>query len=200
MPAVEIPRGDVTLSGFTISGGAHGIDIDPPSGGDRPLVTFRDLRITDSETVGLMVFDAGTVVTLERVLVDGIRDDGSGVFGIGIDLERGAEARVTDLRIEQTEGVGLFLSDEGTLLTGEGIVLEEASGVALQVQLGAVAEVDDLHVSDFQPCSYVQRCADVLPPLVDGEDAAEPWCQAVARETASLLEYAIYVSETGMEE
>jgi hypothetical protein len=153
-PAATIARGEVTLAGLTLSGGAHGVDVIPSSSQPPLLVTLRDLRITDSETVGLMAFDASTVLTLERVSVDGIRDDGSGVFGVGVDLERGVEARVSDLRVLETAGVGLFLSDAGTLLTGEGIVLERSTGVGLQIQLDARVEAVGVHVSGARACDW----------------------------------------------
>jgi hypothetical protein len=149
-PIMQLGAVELTVSGVTLRGGAWGVTVDPP-GQSPATVTLRDLRLTGSETVGLAIFDEGAVVTLERVVVDGIRGNASGQFGVGIDVERGATVDLRSVRIEQTEGIGLFFTDPGTTVTGDGVVVEGVGGMGLQLQSSASFDVDSLRVADTVP-------------------------------------------------
>jgi hypothetical protein len=98
------------------------------------------------------------------------------------------------------EGVTRRSEADGAGLLVEGNSFSSLGGDALLLDASSATVADNGYEDVVGLDVYVQRCAEVLPPLVDGADAAEPWCQSVAWETAPLLEYAIYLYETGLEE
>ena len=90
------------------------------------------------------------------------------------------------------------LSGEGLVVVGSSFSSLPGDGILLDRSSATLADNDFADLAGLDV--YAQRCGDVLPPLVGGAEAPEPWCQGVARETAPLVEYAIYLFEAGMEE
>lgn len=147
LPAVWAIGWSLALSGLTISGGGPGVQVETGLGQPTSELALRDVRITDVALAGMLVLDDGSSVVLERVDVVGIRPREDGNFGSGLDAEFGPTVHATDFRIESTAGLGIFLSDEGTMLSGERISVRDAGGLGAQIQSAARVEADDFTVA-----------------------------------------------------
>lgn len=150
-PAVHVLGAQVGLSSLTVAGGDMGFWAEAGMGALDTTVSMRDVRITGSALAGILAIDSGTSISLERVTVDGILADEDGNFGVGIEAESGAAVDASDVRIEDTEGVGLFLGGEGTAVTGERIVVDGAGGLGVHLQESALLQVDGIEVVGTLP-------------------------------------------------
>ncbi len=107
-------------------------------------------RFSRNRELGVLVYGAGTSLTLSDVVVeDTLAQESDGAGGIGLAVESGATARVTGALFSESRMVGVFADGAGTSLTLSDVVVEGtegrqsdgAGGRGLNVQLGATAEV-----------------------------------------------------------
>ncbi len=134
-----------------LDAGGYGVQVD--SGGR--LTLERSLLASNVE-VGVMVEGPGSVVELRGVRIEDTQRPSSGLYGCGLLVHEGAEARAEDLTVVGSSGAGVLVLDEGSTLHLDGSVIERTTGSAsrhgmvapgLTVQGGARLEARGLEVS-----------------------------------------------------
>ena len=112
-----------------------------------------DLLLDANHDSGLVGFDPGTTVVLSGVVVRGTRTRDDGTGGHGVAVQTGTSLDATDLLLEANHEVGLFASDQGTIVVLSGAVVRDThplsdgtTGVGVYVQGGASLNATDLHL------------------------------------------------------
>lgn len=87
---------------------------------------LRDVRLSDNRALGLQVLGAGTVVDLERALIDATEATvATGLSGNGAGVEGGARLELRASRLHSNTWAGLYVTDPGSKLVGERLVVDE---------------------------------------------------------------------------
>jgi hypothetical protein len=106
--------------------------------------------IEHNQDIGVYVLDEGTTVLLADVVVrDTQANEGSGWYGIGLDVERGARAEVTKGLFERNREAGVTVIRDGSIVVLTDVVVRDTmgrmtggvAGRGLNVQDGAEAHV-----------------------------------------------------------
>lgn len=130
----------------------RGINVE---GGGR--LVAEGLLLDGNRDMGLAAGGTSTTVELENVTVRGTRPIADGRFGRGIAAERGARLDASGLVVADNCDVGLFASDQGTivgiqdaLVSSTASGMDGASGFGVLLQDGAVLDAEGIQVQDSE--------------------------------------------------
>ncbi len=123
--------------------------------GDGAQVTLQDARLSANRELGLFG-GAGATLGAIRLLVDGTlpqESDKRGGWGMG--LLDGCHVTLQDARLSANRDVGLFVSDDGTVLGATRLLVDgtlpqasdERGGLGVNVQNGAQVTLNDARLS-----------------------------------------------------
>ena len=114
-------------------------------------VDLRDVRITGARRYGLLVHDAPTQLTAQRVLIDGIDvEQASGLSASGISARDGGTVQVNRVWIANVTGVGILVDGKGASVKGTGVRLtgttlapkDSGTGWAIAAQNGGSVSIE----------------------------------------------------------
>ena len=164
----------------------HGVEI-----GDGAVVTLRDTVVDGARSVGILIGDVDTDVTLEGVTVRNVTPAADASVGGGVGIQAAATVAATSLTIEDIDGPGLIvgrstLRCEGCPVTDTafaGLALHDGgdatltdcaiSGVTAQASTGGGIGVLVNNLGDLDTTLALERCTVSGAPLaalyVDGD-------------------------------
>lgn len=157
---------DLAVLGTAASGdGAHGSGVQVIGGAQ---VDLRRAEVSDSRSVGIVVSDAGTVLSGGDVLVeDTLSRPSDGHLGDGFEILEGAEVDLAAVAISRSHRMGVDVAHSGTRASFEDLVIEETMptecsgavdcgfGDALGAAEGAAVSATRFVLSDGARCGIV---------------------------------------------
>lgn len=175
------------LSGGVISGispsnaGYFGRGIEALQGAQ---VTLADVRISKSHELGVFVNDIGTQLFAQSLLIDGTLAQAADLqAGRGIGVQNGAHAALSDVRLSGNHETGLFVSDKGTTIDVNGLLvdgtlsadIDKQYGIGLMVYEGAQATLQAVRLTGNREIGLLVSGAGSkvsgLHVLIDGTQA-----------------------------
>jgi hypothetical protein len=174
-------------------------DVDPDGDGDFGQAaeiiggTFvaRGLEVDSAKAVGLLVIQADAAADLEDVVIRNTRWGGLDDVGVGLAAVQGAQVVARRLSLEDSEGIGVPIVDEGTsLLLEDSAILrtacgdERGGGRGFESNLGAVAAFRRTRSEDSLLSGALLGNAGAVVEVVDVEVRARSLSR-YARQAAS---------------
>ena len=159
---------DSTILGTRTVGadGQFGIGLAAGIGGS---LEARGCELIDNGSMGVLVSDEGSLLSLDDVLIQGTGRGLAYTVGVGVAAVSGGEVSASALTIAEVEGPGLYAMTTGTTLSCDTCTIQDTQFAGAVVEQGAALILSDSEILDTTPASNVGGGVGVWADTQDGE-------------------------------